>query len=165
MKTLYLALGSNLGNREANIQEAKRALEALLKVPGQMSDIIETPSWGFVGEDFLNSVVRFDLPESGVDAELYLTALLREIKAIEAGMGRKIESIGNIPPDVKREYGNRTIDIDIIFFDSYRVDTALLTVPHPRAAERDFVMIPLRQVAGDKLKADFPEYFGGNARK
>lgn len=159
MKTLYLSLGSNLGDRQANIQEAKLALESLLMTPGQMSDIIETPSWGFAGGDFLNSVVRFDLPESGVSPDLYLTALLREIKAIEAGMGRKIETIGNPPTGAKREYKDRPIDIDILFFDSYRVDSALVTVPHPHIAERDFVMIPLRQVAGDRLKADFPDYF------
>lgn len=154
---LYLSIGSNLGDRAGRIADAIKALEAYLKIPCACSEIMEFPSWGFSGGDFLNCMVRFDLPETGACPQLFLTALLREIKSIEKAAGR--DGTIEINADGSRIYHDRPIDIDIIFYGSERVNTDYLTVPHPLAGVRNFVLEPLRQVASEKLKSDFPFYF------
>ena len=154
---LYLSIGSNLGDRRSFISGATEALEAFLETPAACSRVLEYPSWGFAGHDFLNCVVRFDLPDAGAAPELFLTALLRQIKKIEKAAGRsgKVE----FSADGERIYSDRPVDIDIIFHGALRVQTPLLTVPHPLAQERPFVMEPLKDVATERLKQDFPFYF------
>lgn len=154
-KELYLSLGSNIGDREGSIARAIEALEAFLNQPAKCSRIMEFPSWGFCSSDFLNCVVRFDIPGCGANAELFLTALLRRIKEIEKTFGRdgKIE----YNADGARIYHDRPIDIDILFYGSEKVDTDILKVPHPLAGERKFVLEPLKDVASNIEMINFAD--------
>lgn len=154
-RNIYLSLGSNLGNRRENISRALTELSRALKgAPVKISSIIETPSWGFEAPDFLNCVVCFvwnrhyrNTPEK----------LLTICKSIEHGMGRD----GKQTFDAKgnRVYQSRIIDIDIIFFGDERYESETLTIPHKLMGQRDFVMIPLCEIADEGIKSAFPEYF------
>jgi 2-amino-4-hydroxy-6-hydroxymethyldihydropteridine diphosphokinase len=132
MKTiLYLSLGSNIGNREANIDEAVRRLQELGPVLA-LSSFYETEPVEVEHEQawFLNCALKM---ETELTAESFLTKTL----AIEQAMGRKrLES-----------KGPRIIDIDIIFFGDSVYDTPELTVPHPAMQQRRFVLEPLAQIA------------------
>lgn len=132
MATVYLGLGSNLGDREAYIRAALRELERVVTLRA-LSSLYATEPWGLREQpEFLNVVCM---------GETHLTphALLAEIKAIERRLGRQ--------PTVR--YGPRPIDIDILFYADYIVQTDELQIPHPRLAERAFVLIPLMEIAPD----------------
>jgi 2-amino-4-hydroxy-6-hydroxymethyldihydropteridine diphosphokinase len=123
---VYLALGSNLDNRLANLKEAIAALTPQMEVKAK-SQVYETPPWGYEDQPrFLNQVVR---------AKTYLEPepLLKHLKRLELALGRK-ESFPN---------GPRLIDIDILFYDDLILNTASLVIPHPRLHERAFVLLPL----------------------
>lgn len=148
---IYLSLGSNLGNRKANILSATEHLEDFFQMHcSAKSPIMEFPSWGFEAPDFLNGVVRFDLPDCGFSPDLYGHALLREIKKIETEAGRVEEVL--FSADGKRIYHNRTIDIDILYMGKEVIESEDLTVPHPLISQRDFVKLPLASVV--KAKAN-----------
>ena len=168
---VYFALGTNLGDRSANLAEAERrlgtALDACVRAK---SSVIETPAWGFDGEDFLNCVLRYDVPcelfprplsrpmQTSQFSERQALALLDMVKGIETEMGR----VQNVLYDENghRIYHSRIIDIDILFIGTQRFSLPRLTVPHPLMAEREFVMKPLREIAPAELTAAFPEIFG-----
>jgi 2-amino-4-hydroxy-6-hydroxymethyldihydropteridine pyrophosphokinase len=139
---VYLSLGTNQGDRRAQIDEALRRLDAALGRPyGALSSIIETPAWGFEGPDFLNCVVRYRTakrPET----------LLRICKRIERAMGRT--GTPEYDADGRRIYHDRPIDIDILLYGDERVDTPDLQIPHPLMEQRDFVMRPLREIFEQK---------------
>lgn len=129
---VYLALGSNMGNRLANLKAAVMNLTPQMTVK-KKSSVYETPPWGFADQAaFLNQVVM---------AETYLEpeALLGHLKRLEAALGR-VPSFEN---------GPRLIDIDILFFDDLIVDTASVAIPHPRLHKRAFVLVPLAELAPD----------------
>ena len=154
MPRIYLALGTNKGDRLMQIKNALDALGEVLKTPPTaLSDIVETPAWGFEGPDFLNCVVYFDLPEGFLTP----TRLLNLTQRIERQMGRR----GGPEWDAggHRIYHDRPIDIDILFWDTKRIRTTRLILPHPLMAQRDFVMIPLRQIADVEIMSAFPEIF------
>lgn len=158
MIDLYLSLGSNMGDREASIREALNRLdEAFGRRYIGLSDIIETEAWGFESANFLNCAVLYRLPRKRQSAESQALELLSEIKAIEKVMGRQenleFDESGN------RIYHSRPIDIDILFFGGYRIDLPELKIPHPLIQDRDFVKIPLSQIAKKALKHSFGEYF------
>lgn len=139
---VYLSLGSNIGDREQNLRSAIKMLEnALDTPPAAISSIIETPAEGFESPNpFLNLCVRFDL-EGGIGP----MDLLKTCKRIERRLGRKTE--GEVfDAEGRRVYRDRPIDIDILLFGDVNMDTPELTVPHPRMAERDFVLIPLKEI-------------------
>lgn len=132
MATVYLGLGSNLGDREAHIRDALRELERVM-VLRALSSLYETAPWGLQDQpEYLNAVCVGETC-------LAPHALLMEIKAIERRMGRR--------PTVR--YGPRSIDIDILFYEDRIVQTDELQIPHPRLAERAFVLVPLMEVAPD----------------
>ncbi len=139
---VYLSLGTNQGDRRAQIDEALRRLDAALGRPYEaLSSIIETPAWGFEGPDFLNCVVRYRTakrPET----------LLRICKRIERAMGRT--GTPEYDADGRRIYHDRPIDIDILLYGDERVDTPDLQIPHPLMEQRDFVMRPLREIFEQK---------------
>ena len=141
-RDVYLSLGSNLGDRRANIDEALRRLDKAVGRPyDALSSIIETPSWGFDGPDFLNCVVRYRTarrPET----------LLKICKRIERAMGRRGEP--EYDTEGRRIYRDRPIDIDILLCGDERVDTPELQIPHPLMHERDFVMRPLAEIFPQK---------------
>ena len=129
--TVYLSLGSNIGDREANLREAIQRLGGLGAVQ-VVSSFYETEpveverqqSW------FLNCAVK-------TETELTAEELLQRMLSIEQAMGRR-----RIEPK-----GPRTIDIDIIFFGADVLDTAELTIPHPAMQQRRFVLEPLAEIA------------------
>ncbi len=154
---IYFSLGSNLGDREANILEALRRMdEAFGCHYSALSRLIETKPMGFSGGKFLNAAVLYRVYLSPDFAPL---EVLRTVKSIEREMGR------TDPPEYDGEgnriYHSRIIDIDILFYGTERIDIPELTVPHKGIADRPFVMIPLLEIAKPSLKRAFPEYFDG----
>ena len=155
--SVYLGLGSNQGNRLQNIE---RALFLLDQAFGchytALSRIIETKAWGFKGDKFLNACVLYRIFRKAPPEE-HGEEILAACKEIERRLGRddapEFDAAGH------RVYHNRTMDIDILFYGNERVQTENLTIPHPLIAERDFVKIPLSEIAKPSLRAAFPEYF------
>ena len=128
---LVLLLGTNLGDREANI---RRALEALDKAFGgrrvKLTKIIETEACGFDGPPFLNAVVVYRSARKPEN-------VLRICKRIERSMGRT--DAPEYASDGSRVYHNRIIDIDILFYGEHSVSTPQLSIPHPQVHSRPFV--------------------------
>jgi 2-amino-4-hydroxy-6-hydroxymethyldihydropteridine diphosphokinase len=129
---VYLALGSNLGDRLANLKQAISSLPPQLEVQAK-SQVYETPPWGYEDQPkFLNQVIK---AKTYVDPE----PLLKHLKRLEVALGRK-ESFSN---------GPRLIDLDILFFDDRVLNTPSLAIPHPRLQERGFVLLPLMDIDPD----------------
>ena len=155
---LYLSLGSNLGEREAHIHAALAALNRSYGKYTRISKIIETEPVGFDSPNaFLNLCVRYKVTRHSDDPLQDCLRILHRVKTIEEQLGRELkveyDAAGN------RIYHDRPIDIDILFFGDLRLSSTLVTVPHPRIQERDFVLRPLRQIATPTLRHSFPEYF------
>ncbi len=130
MKTVYIALGTNLGNRLANLREAIDFFSSELRVIRE-STIYETPPWGYIEQPaFLNMVIE-------AETKLAPRALLSYLKDKEKNLGR-IKNFRN---------GPRLIDLDILFYDDLILDEKKLTIPHPRLHERAFVLVPLAEIA------------------
>lgn len=130
--TIYLSLGTNLGNRLLNLQNAISKLSPKVQVI-RKSSIYETEPWGYPDQPtFLNQVVE-------ANTELEPSALLLFLKDLELSAGRQ-ETF---------RFGPRIIDLDILFYDDLVLDLPILTIPHPRIAERAFVLIPLAEIAPD----------------
>ncbi len=133
---IYFGIGSNLGNREENLQEALRLLRERVGEQLACSSIYRSEPQGFVSEnEFANIVAVFRTDYSPEDV-LVIT------QQIEREMGRTEKSINGI-------YHDRVIDIDLLQAkgdEAIRRSGERLTLPHPRMHERDFVMIPLREV-------------------
>ena len=129
---VYLALGSNMGNRAANLKEAIASLAPQMEVKAR-SAVYETDPWGFKEQEkFLNQVVR-------VETYLKPEQLIKHLKRLEVALGRK-EAFPN---------GPRLIDIDILFYDDLVLYSPALTIPHPHLHERAFVLVPLMDIASD----------------
>ena len=131
---IYLGLGTNLGSRAENLQAARAALSPQVIIL-RVSQIYETPPWGYSDQPaFLNQVV---------EAQTQLTArrLLTRLKSIEHRLGR-------IPTF---RFGPRLIDIDILFYGSQILKLNGLTIPHPRLAERSFVLVPLAELVPELI--------------
>lgn len=128
--TVYLGLGSNLGDRFANLSLALEKIKHLGRII-KKSHVYETEPWGFKEQPaFLNQVII-------IHTNLKPEELLTNLKIIERDMGR-IKTIKN---------GPRIIDIDILFFDNLILRTDLLTIPHPHILQRAFVLVPLNEIA------------------
>ena len=146
---LYLSLGSNQGDRVQNMENALSLLNIELKTPYKaVSSFIETEPWGFESDEkFLNAAVHYELelPE-GYNPEAEGLMILEICNDIERRLGRRGEAQYDKNGD--RIYTSRPIDIDILLFGDNKIDCPELTVPHRLMYERDFVMIPLREIAG-----------------
>jgi 2-amino-4-hydroxy-6-hydroxymethyldihydropteridine diphosphokinase len=132
MARAYLALGSNLGDRSANLQQAVDGLAGTDDIRlVALSHVYETaPVGGPPQDDYLNAVVA-------IETELDPHDLLRVAHRLEDDAGR-----------VRTErWGPRTLDVDVLLYDDLRLDDADLVIPHPRMWERGFVLAPLRDVA------------------
>ena len=130
--TIYLGLGSNLGDRAVNLTLALERLSQVITVK-ELSSLYETEPVGYREQPlFLNAVVS-------AETELGPFELLRFIKRVESDLGRK-PGFRNAP---------RPIDIDILFYGDMVIKTRELTIPHPGIAERAFVLVPLAEIAGD----------------
>jgi 2-amino-4-hydroxy-6-hydroxymethyldihydropteridine diphosphokinase len=133
LKTVYIALGSNIGDRAANLAEARRRMERLDIAIVRESSIYETAPWGYLEQPrFLNQVVE-------AATNWMPRQLISRLKQVERGMGRR-QTVRN---------GPRNIDLDILLYGDAIVSAPGLEIPHPRMGERRFVLEPLTQLAGD----------------
>ncbi len=129
---VYLALGTNLGDRPANLRAALKALLSEVKVITE-SKVYETPPWGYENQPaFLNMAVKC---ETNLEPE----SLLKRLKQHEVQLGR----------EQSFRWGPRLIDIDILFYDNIILKSESLTIPHPRLHERAFVLVPLAEISPD----------------
>jgi 2-amino-4-hydroxy-6-hydroxymethyldihydropteridine diphosphokinase len=129
---VFIALGSNLGDRLANLRNAIKNIQPEV-VPIECSPVYETPPWGYKPQpSFLNQVIH---GETNLEPQ----ALLALLKETEADLGR-IETF---------RYGPRMIDLDILFFDQIVIQSPPLVIPHPALQDRAFVLLPLADLAPD----------------
>lgn len=136
MKTLLVALGSNLGDREAQIRRAVAMMEERFSTKMLLSPCIETAPSGFDSKNsFLNAAAR-------CETDLLAARILDITETIERELGRKEKSS-------EGAYHDRLIDIDLLALGDEVLETDCLTLPHPRMADRRFVLEPLCQVASD----------------
>lgn len=129
--TAYIALGANLGDRHAALQQALQALRAMAGSGAlRSSRLYRSAPVDAGGPDYLNAVAELTTPLTAPD-------LLRALQALENAAGRQ------------RPYRNapRTLDLDLLLYGDARIDSAQLTVPHPRMWERAFVLVPLAELA------------------
>ena len=130
-KPIYIGLGSNTGDRLYYLQSAVDAIHYEVGSVVAISSCYETPAMGFEGDAFLNACLEV---RSNLSAEIMLSKLLQ----IEEKYGRKRYEDG--------QYRARTLDLDILFFRDQNIETALLSVPHPRLEQRLFVLQPLAEI-------------------
>ena len=132
MEDVFLGIGSNLGDREENLAQARDSIESFAQIEA-VSPVYETDAWGFEDQPaFLNQVIH-------IKTSLSPQALLNRIKRIEKDLGRKKSF----------RWGPRLIDIDILFFADYIIESASLTIPHKELHKRAFVLVPLADIAPD----------------
>lgn len=137
--TVYLSLGSNLGNRKQLLLDAIEKINKKVGNVVRQSSFYETKPWGFESENlFLNAAVK-------VTTKLSPTELLEVTQQIEREMGRKKKTTYNFRQQIPN-YSDRPIDIDILLYDDLHVDLPELKIPHPLMQERDFVLVPLREI-------------------
>ena len=137
MAFTYLGLGTNLGNKQQNLTEAITALSVEVGGVLAVSSFLASEPWGFDSENtFLNAVVL-------VETELTPLRLLQKTQEIERSLGRTSKSVHG--------YADRLIDIDILLYDNLIMDQPALKIPHPLIMERDFVLIPLTEIAPDLI--------------
>ena len=134
---VYLGLGSNLGNRWENLEQAIRFIDEQIGPVTRQSSFIETEPWGFQSDNrFLNAVILCETDKTPRE-------ILRLTQQIERDMGRRKNVKRRL---TNRTYADRPIDIDILLYDDLTVDEPDLKIPHPLMYERDFVMQPLREI-------------------
>ena len=166
---MYLGLGANLGNREETILAAYEEIERLIGVIVRQSAFYYSEPWGFESQhSFANTVIM-------VETTLSPKQLLRRTQQIERLLGKRRRhatersdshvkasprgglegaSLTSHPsPLTSQTYHDRPIDIDILLYDDLVIDTPELKIPHPLMQERDFVMVPLREILEHKEKA------------
>lgn len=131
--TAYLAFGTNIGDREANIERAYQMVEERAGHILRRSSLMKSEPWGFESDNlFLNSVAC-------ILTTLTPHQLLAVTQKIEKDMGRREKSKDGV-------YHDRLIDIDILLYDDITLKSPELTIPHPLMTKRDFVMIPLKEI-------------------
>jgi 2-amino-4-hydroxy-6-hydroxymethyldihydropteridine diphosphokinase len=131
MVRAFLLLGSNQGDRKSYLEKSRQEISTAGTVL-QVSSIYQTAAWGKEDQpSFLNQVVE-------IETDLSPKELLIKMLAIESSLGRVRDE----------KWGSRIIDIDILFYGSQIVKTPQLTIPHPRIAERRFVLVPMAEVDG-----------------
>ena len=128
--TAYIGLGSNIGDREQNVLRAVELLRGPVRVIAVSSRYCTEPIGPADQEDFINAVVQVETERSALD-------LLSLCRSIEDRMGRQRTV----------RWGPRTIDLDILLYGDAMLDHPDLTIPHPRMAERKFVLVPLTEIA------------------
>jgi len=146
MKNVFLGIGTNLGSRESNLEQAVAEIEKYIGPVLSTSSIYETEPWGFKAKDeFLNRVIK-------VETELTPSGLLGKILMIESLLGR-VRS--------EERYSSRLIDIDILLYEDKIIEEESLKIPHPLLQHRRFVLVPLCELASEMihpvLKRSFAE--------
>jgi len=141
-KTIYLSIGSNLGNKLNNLQNAVLQLSRVVGRLTGLSPVYKSPSWGFEGDTFLNACLA-------IETNMGPETILRAVLGIETAMGReRLEEKG---------YQSRTIDIDLLYYGDEIINSAALSVPHPQLPNRKFVLKPLADIA--------PQFYHPKLRK
>ena len=141
MALVYLGLGTNLGEKERNLNDAIISLSQEVGFVIRSSTFYASKPWGFESDnDFLNAVVLVDTALTPFD-------VLSKTQEIEKSLGRTAKTING--------YSDRLIDIDILLYDNLIIDQPTLKIPHPLIAERDFVIIPLTEIAPDLVHPVF----------
>ncbi|MDA7849584.1 2-amino-4-hydroxy-6-hydroxymethyldihydropteridine diphosphokinase, partial [Flavobacteriaceae bacterium] len=131
-KTVLIGIGSNTGNRLNHLQSAIDAIHTQIGSINQISRVYQTPALGFEGADFINGCLK-------VSTQLEASQVLDKLLAIEQHLGRIRHGDG--------QYHSRTIDLDLLFYDSLISKSERLELPHPRLHERRFVLQPLADIA------------------
>jgi 2-amino-4-hydroxy-6-hydroxymethyldihydropteridine diphosphokinase len=132
MKRVFLGLGTNLGDREKNLEQALDKIAEVIGIIVLRSSVYETEPWGFLSDDqFLNMVI-------GIETNLNPSGLLGRLLMIESLLGRLRDG---------KQYSSRIIDIDILLYGRLIIDTVSLKIPHPRMQDRNFVLVPLCEIA------------------
>ncbi|GAB2685526.1 2-amino-4-hydroxy-6-hydroxymethyldihydropteridine diphosphokinase [Mucilaginibacter koreensis] len=135
MNTIYLLLGSNLGNRQLFLQQAIKYIAEKVGAVIQQSSLYETQAWGNTEtSDYLNQVLK-------VESFLTATDALQQVLNIETELGRERQE----------KWGARVIDIDILFYNQDIIHTSNLIIPHPHLHERRFTLEPLAEIAPELL--------------
>ena len=136
MHKVFLGLGTNMGDRDANLREAISRVGEHIGPIRKTSSLFETEPWGFdTSNKFLNMVAE-------VETWLTPSGVLGAILMIEAQLGR-IRG--------EKQYSSRVIDIDILFYDDLILDEITLKIPHPLMHKRNFVLVPLNEIAPDLI--------------
>jgi 2-amino-4-hydroxy-6-hydroxymethyldihydropteridine diphosphokinase len=146
MKIVFLGIGTNLGNRETNVEQAVTKIDEYIGPVLSSSSIYETEPWGFKAKNqFLNLVVK-------VETKLTPSGVLGRILMIESILGR-IRG--------EERYTSRLIDIDILLYEAMIIDEESLKIPHQLIQQRRFVLVPLCELASEMihpvLKKSFAE--------
>jgi 2-amino-4-hydroxy-6-hydroxymethyldihydropteridine diphosphokinase len=139
MNNAYLLIGGNLGDRLANLNNAIQKIELHCGKIISSSAIYETAAWGFTEQPpFFNQALQ-------VETALSATELMQQLLNIELSLGRE-----RLLP-----LGPRTIDLDIIYFNNEIIQNDIVSIPHPRMEQRNFVLIPLNEIAPNYLHPIF----------
>jgi deoxyguanosine kinase len=133
-KSVYIALGSNKGNKLQYLQSAVDAIFKKIGIVSKISQVYSTPALGFEGDDFYNACIK-------VETELKSKKVLKALQAIESKLGRATK--------ITDAYESREIDLDIIFFDDDIINEKTLVIPHSEMQKRKFVLQPLLDIAKD----------------
>jgi len=143
MYTIYLSIGGNLNNTSEKFEQLFSLLEERVGKILRKSSYYQSDAWGFKSEyPFINIALC-------LQTELSPFELLQETQSIEKQLGRTSKTTTS--------YQDRTMDIDILFYDNEIIETPNLEIPHPRMHERDFVLIPLNEIAADFVHPVFQE--------
>jgi len=135
MAEVFILLGGNLGDKSKVFEETRKQIDERIGKTIKRSSVYVTESWGFESELFWNQAII-------VETKLNPIEILRQTQAIETIMGRTRNSI---------HYEARTIDIDLLFYNDLELNATDLILPHPKMGERKFVLIPLNEIAPEKL--------------
>ena len=139
--SVYLALGTNLGNKNQNLENGLKLIAERIGTLSAVSSIYETEPWGFDSPNsFLNMAVK-------IETELYPFDLLNKTKELEYELGRTQKTTQN--------YQDRIIDVDIILYDDLILQSEQLILPHPLFHQRDFVLKPLIEITPDLIHPVF----------
>jgi 2-amino-4-hydroxy-6-hydroxymethyldihydropteridine diphosphokinase len=140
IKTVYIALGSNKGNKLQYLQSAIDAIFERIGVVKKLSKVYNSPAFGFEGDDFYNACIK-------VETELKPKKVLKELQSIELKLGRTKKTSDG--------YESRKIDLDILLYDDISIDEKKLVIPHPEMHNRNFVLQPLLDIAKVLKHPDF----------
>lgn len=134
IKTVYIALGSNKGNKMQYLQSAVALIFERVGAVKKISKVYKTPALGFEGDEFYNACIK-------VETEFKAKTILKELQAIELKLGRQAKT--------GEGYESREIDLDILYYDDAIVEDKNLSIPHPEMHKRKFVLQPLKDIAKD----------------
>jgi len=142
---IYLFLGSNLGDRKKQMDEALDLIPEMIGEVTKRSSFYETEPWGFSSEEFFLNIAMQTL------TSLSPEEVMRKIDEIEKRFGRERSDSG---------YSSRTMDIDILFYDDLVLDQDILKIPHPMLKDRRFVIVPLNEIAHELIHPVFLKTIG-----